>query len=348
MSSTPASECGWLPTTPTECPPSRAKPQTMFSAKRSCTSRNSPSSTTRRMTSLMSYGFVGSSGMSVSSSGSSRSGGSVGREVRRRIEVVLRQERQEVARVLEAGLLVRSDEMGDTGLGGVRGRPAELLERHLLPGHRLHHVGAGDEHVRGALDHEHEVRHRGRVDGAAGGRPHHQADLRDHAGGLHVPPEDLRVAGQRDDALLDPRAARVVDADHRAAELGRQVHDLADLLGERLGQAAAEDREVLREDEDLAAEDRPVAGHDGIAVRPPLHHPEVRVAVAHEAVELDERAGIEELLEPLVGEQLPLRPLALDRLLGAGWSASSRSWFSSSSLSWVDSVRSSVAATAGA
>jgi hypothetical protein len=32
MSSTPARERGWLPTTPTEWPPRRAKPQTMFSA----------------------------------------------------------------------------------------------------------------------------------------------------------------------------------------------------------------------------------------------------------------------------------------------------------------------------
>ncbi len=78
MSSTPASERGWLPTMPTEWPPSRAKPQTMFSAQRSCTSRNSPSSITRRITSCMSYGLFGWSGMSVSSSGSSRSRGSVG------------------------------------------------------------------------------------------------------------------------------------------------------------------------------------------------------------------------------------------------------------------------------
>ena len=35
MSSTPASERGWLPTTPTAWPPSRANPQTMFSAQRS-------------------------------------------------------------------------------------------------------------------------------------------------------------------------------------------------------------------------------------------------------------------------------------------------------------------------
>ena len=78
MSRTPASACGWLPTMPTLYPPSRAKPQTMFSAKSGWISRNSPSSTTAEMTALMSYGFVASSGTSVSSSGDSRSTGSDG------------------------------------------------------------------------------------------------------------------------------------------------------------------------------------------------------------------------------------------------------------------------------
>ncbi len=104
------------------------------------------------------------------------------------------------------------------------------------------------------------------------------------ARGLHVAPEDLGVAGQRHDALLDARAAGVVDPDHGAAELHREVHHLADLLGEDLGQAAAEDREVLREDEHLAPEDRPVAGDDRVAPRPPLAHLELDLAMAHVAV----------------------------------------------------------------
>jgi hypothetical protein len=37
--------------------------------------------------------------------------------------------------------------------------------------------------------------------------------------------------------------------------------------------------------------------------------------VADEAVELDEGTGVEKLLEPLVGEQLPLLALSLDGLL---------------------------------
>src|SRR5205823_14236338 len=54
-----------------------ANPVTMFSAQRSLTSRNPPSSTTRVITSCMSYGLFGSSGTSESSSASSRSAGSV-------------------------------------------------------------------------------------------------------------------------------------------------------------------------------------------------------------------------------------------------------------------------------
>src|SRR5262249_12281776 len=117
---------------------------------------------------------------------------------------------------------------------------------------------------------------------------------------------------------LDARAAGVVDPDQRAAELRGEIHDLADLLREHLAQRAAEDGEVLREDEDLAPEDRAVAGDDGVAERTTLEHPEVRLAVAHIAVELDERARIAETLGALARHELALGSLALDRALAAG------------------------------
>ena len=75
-------------------------------------------------------------------------------------------------------------------------------------------------------------------------------------GALDVADEDVAVGAERDDALLDPRAAGVVDADHGRADLGGEVHDLAHLLGHHLAERAAEDREVLAEDEDGAAVDR--------------------------------------------------------------------------------------------
>ncbi len=235
--------------------------------------------------------------------------------VRCRLEIVLRQEREQVARVVEHRLLVGADEMRHARAGRVRGRAAELLLRHLLAGDRLHDVGPGDEHVRRPLGHQHEVRDRRRVDGAAGARPEDQRDLRHHARRLDVPPEDLCVAGERDDALLDPRAARVVDPDDRAADLDGHVHHLADLLREHLAQRAAEHGEVLREHADRPAEHRPVAGHDGVTPGALLAHPELDLTVAHETVELDERARVEQPLDALPREQLPARMLLRGRLL---------------------------------
>jgi hypothetical protein len=181
----------------------------------------------------------------------------------------------------------------------VRHRAAQRLEVDLLAGHRLDDVGAGDEHVRGLLHHEDEVGDRRRVDRAARARAHDQADLGDHARAHDVPGEHVAVGAQRDDALLDPRSARVVDPDDRAADLGRQVHDLAHLLGHDLAERAAEDREVLAEDAHPAAVDRAVAGHHGVAPGPVALHAELDGPVAHEGVELLEGTGVEQLLDPL-------------------------------------------------
>src|SRR6185312_14482731 len=49
-------------------------------------------------------------------------------------------------------------------------------------------------------------------------------------------------------------------------------HHLAHLLRHHLTEAAAEDGEILREDEDGAAVDRAVAGNDGVAPGPVLLH----------------------------------------------------------------------------
>ncbi len=53
-SSTPASTIGWLATKPTVRPATRPKPVTMFLANVSAISKKSPSSTTFRISSLMS------------------------------------------------------------------------------------------------------------------------------------------------------------------------------------------------------------------------------------------------------------------------------------------------------
>ena len=206
-----------------------------------------------------------------------RIGSSVGMTRGGGLEVVLRQEGQQVAGVLQAGVLVLGGEVGDARLRVVGHRAAERLEVDLLAGHRLDDVGTGDEHVRRLLHHEDEVGDRGGVDGAAGAGAHDQADLRDDARAHDVAHEDVAVGAERDDALLDPRAARVVDPDDRAADLGRQVHDLAHLLGHDLAERAAEDGEVLGEDADAPAVDGAVAGDDRVAPRAVALHAELGV-----------------------------------------------------------------------
>jgi hypothetical protein len=146
---------------------------------------------------------------------------------------------------------------------------------------------------------------------------HDHADLRHHAAGHHVALEHLGIAAQRGHALLDARAARVVQADHRRADLHGLVHDLADLLGVRFGQRAAEHGEVLAEHEHQAAVDHAVAGHHAVAGDLVVLHAEVGAAVLDEHVPLFEGAFVEQHLEALARGQLALGVLRVDALLAA-------------------------------
>ena len=233
----------------------------------------------------------------------------------RLVEVVLRQERQQRLDVLDRVVLVGGHVVAVARLGVVGARAAEVLHRDVLAGDGLDHVGAGDEHLRGLVDHDREVGDGGGVDVAAGAVAHDHRDLRDHARGVHVALEDLAVEAERDHALLDAGAGALVDADDRAAGLDREVHDLADLLAVHLAEGAAEDREVLREHADLAAVDGAEAGDHAVAVGTLLLQPEAGRAVPGELVELDERALVEERLDPLAGGLAALLVLLLPGLL---------------------------------
>ena len=84
-----------------------------------------------------------------------------------------------------------------------------------------------------------------------------------------------------------------------------------DLLGEHLPEGPAEHGEVLGEHEHLAPLDRPPAGDHPVGVRTLLEARGLG-AVAGEEVELVERAGVEEVVDALAGEQLALGVLAFD------------------------------------
>src|SRR5690606_30668538 len=124
-------------------------------------------------------------------------------------------------------------------------------------------------------------------------------------------------ARQRGDALLDARAARIVEPDHRRPVSHGHVHDLADLLRVRLRQGAAQNREILAEDVNEAAIDCAPARHHAIAGNLLFRHAEVRRPVGDEHVELLERAFVEEHFDALARRQLPFGVLGLDALPAA-------------------------------
>ena len=196
-------------------------------------------------------------------------------------------------------------------------RAAELLGRHRLVGDGLHHVRAGHEHVARVAHHEDEVGHRRRIDVAAGARPHDQRNLRDDAGGEHVALEDLAIAAERRDALLDARAAGVEEADDRRAVLDRHVLDLGDLLRMRFAERAAEHGEILGEDIDGAAVDGAPAGDHAVAGDLGRLHAEIVAAMLDEHVELLERIVVEQEFDALARGELALGVLGRDALLAA-------------------------------
>jgi hypothetical protein len=153
---------------------------------------------------------------------------------RRRVDVVGRQVAEQRARGGDRSRLAVSEKVGNAAGLVMHTRPTEAFEIDLLVRHRLHHARSRHEHVADAFDHQHEVGDGRGVDGAAGARPEHQRDLRHDAGRQRVAQEDIGIAAQADDTLLDARAARVRQADDRRPVLDRKVHHLADLLGVRL------------------------------------------------------------------------------------------------------------------
>ena len=118
---------------------------------------------------------------------------------------------------------------------------------------------------------------------------------------------------QRRDALLDPRAGTIVQADDRQAHGRRHVHDLLDLLAVRLAERSAEDREVLGEDADLSSVDRAEAGDDTVGVRARVLKSHARRAVARQHVEFLERVLVEEVLDTFARGHLALGLVSLDR-----------------------------------
>ena len=120
---------------------------------------------------------------------------------------------------------------------------------------------------------------------------------------------------ERSDPFLDARSARVLEADYRGSGVEGHVQHLADLVRDNSAQTAAENGEVLGEDEHRAAIDRAVSGDDCVAERAFVLYAETRRLVPDELIDLLEGAFVEQCIEPLPRRQFPLLVLAGDGTL---------------------------------
>src|SRR3546814_9363388 len=84
-----------------------------------------------------------------------------------------------------------------------------------------------------------------------------------------------------------------------------------------LRQRAAENGEILADDKDGAAGDRPRSGDDAVAGDFLVLHPEIDAIMFDIGIELLERSLVEQHVEPFARGELALRMLRIDALLPA-------------------------------
>ena len=199
----------------------------------------------------------------------------------------------------------------------MNGSAAQVRGGDHLARDRFDHGRAGDIHLRILLRHKDIVRDGRRVAGAAGAGPEDHADLRDHARAERVHPEDLRVAGQGIDALLDAGAAAVVDRDEGHLHIQRLLHGAADLLRLRFAQRSAAHRKVLRGREGGPSVDAAVAGHHTVAGLLLFVHAKIHGPGEDHLVRLHESPVVEQRLHALPRGQLSGAVLPGDAVLTA-------------------------------
>jgi hypothetical protein len=155
----------------------------------------------------------------------------------------------------------------------------------------------------------------GGVDRAPRAGAQDDAQLGNDPGGDRVPEEDVSVASQGEHALLDSRAAGVVQGDARGAVSQSQVLHLRDLGRHHFPERAPQHREVLGVAVRQPAVHLPETAHDSVAEKLLLFHAEIGAVVGHEAADFLERPGIEELLQSFRGRLFPFLVLRFDPLL---------------------------------
>src|SRR5262249_25045846 len=131
--------------------------------------------------------------------------------------------------------------------------------------------------------------------------------------------ENIRIAAERDHALLNTSSARVVEPNDRRADASSHIHDLDDLGSVGLGERTTEDRKVLREDENEAPLNTAVARDEAVSVIFLLRQSEIVRPVGDKSVCLLERAFIKQELDALARRHLAFFMLPFAALLASAF-----------------------------
>ncbi|VTR67869.1 hypothetical protein DESC_640023 [Desulfosarcina cetonica] len=123
------------------------------------------------------------------------------------LPVVGRQVVDQLANAAQAENVIGVDEMGHAAFFRVDTGPAQVFGADIRMDDGFNHVGAGDEHIGGAVHHEDEIGDRRAVHRAAGAGPHDAGDLGDNAAGVDVAVENFAIGRQGVHPLLDTGAA---------------------------------------------------------------------------------------------------------------------------------------------
>ena len=204
--------------------------------------------------------------------------------------------------------------MGHTAGAGMDFGAAQIFNRDLLAGHRPDDLRSGQEHV-ALAGHDDEVGQRRRVHGATGAGSEDDRNLRDDPRGLDIAHENLAIGGQTADAFLNPRTARVAEADAGNAGFQRLVHDAADLLRLNLGEGAAQYREVLRVNRHPTSVDLAKTGDHRITGKALLVQAKGAQAMRRHHAEFMKRSFVEQQIDPLARRQFASCVLLVNALL---------------------------------
>ncbi len=139
--------------------------------------------------------------------------------------------------------------------------------------------------------------------------------MRDDAGCLDIALEDISVTRQAFNTFLNTRAARIIKANHRCADLHRLIHDLGDLARMCTRKCAAEHSKILRENKDQTAIDRAVTGDDTISGNAVFGHAEIHTIMFDKHVPFFEGAFVKQHIKAFTRGELAFLVLIINAAL---------------------------------